>query len=116
MSDYLTTNELADWLGLSADTRATKLGGAAKIATAFRNTPPQTHTGMGSIKWAIFRNQNHSALIFNLNLLFADSIAIPVVVGSSPISHPKEFSSEQMSPHGLRAHLRLCTRDTRERL
>ena len=68
------------------------------------------------MKWGMFRNQNHRALIFNLNLVFDDSIAIPVVVGSSPISHLKEFSSEQMSPHWLRAFLRLCTRDTRERL
>ncbi|CAD6536062.1 hypothetical protein LMG27952_03102 [Paraburkholderia hiiakae] len=82
----------------------------------FRNASLQTHASAGAIKGDIFRNRNHRALISNLNWLFDDSIVIPVVVGSSPISHPKEFSSEQKSPHSLRAFLRLCTRDTQERL
>jgi len=90
--------------------------GPAKIRRKFRSATSQTRASAGAIDGVLFRFWNHRALIFNRNWLLDDSITIPVVVGPSPISHPKEFSSKQISLHWLRAFLRLCTRDTQERL
>jgi hypothetical protein len=65
------------------------------MAPKFRNGLPQSPAPQGPKIQRYAGIKKYRAMIRSENWPFDDSIVIRVVVGSSPIGHPKEFSSRK---------------------